>query len=142
MQYNNGERVFIKGGSYKGRYAIYLGRYGRVMCSVKVEGDTATQRNIWLTSITSINNNANDTATEDDEDIRRAGPWKSKSFVTEDIRRKSKSYVIVPNKAYNELVEEMGALKLNYSAVEKDLAAIKLQMVSVESKLLGFKSNL
>ena len=45
----------IVGGTYKKHgYGVYLGKYGTVMCSVAVEGDSRSHRNIWLTSMKRI----------------------------------------------------------------------------------------
>jgi hypothetical protein len=44
-------RVYIHGGKYKGRFGTYIGKYGKVMCTIKIDGDPV-QRNLWLTSIT------------------------------------------------------------------------------------------
>ena len=46
--YNNGDRVDIVHGKYKGKKAMYLHKYGKVMCSVSIDG---VHRNIWLSSI-------------------------------------------------------------------------------------------
>jgi hypothetical protein len=48
------DRVYIHGGKYKGRFGTYMGKYGKVMCSIKIDGDSVSQRNLWLTSITRI----------------------------------------------------------------------------------------
>ena len=50
-KYNNGERVDIISGKYKGLSATYLGKYGKVMCSIAIDGDNKDFRHIWLTSI-------------------------------------------------------------------------------------------
>ena len=43
--YNNGDTVDIVNGKYKGMKATYLHKYGKVMCTVGIDG---VQRNIWL----------------------------------------------------------------------------------------------
>ena len=55
-------RVYIVAGKYKGRYGTYLGRYGKVMCSVRIDGDALPHRNLWMSSITRLK------AQEDNED--------------------------------------------------------------------------
>jgi hypothetical protein len=53
--YKKGDRVRIVAGKYKKNgYGIYLGKYGTVMCSIEVQGDSRSHRNIWLTSIKPI----------------------------------------------------------------------------------------
>ena len=48
-KYNNGDRVDIVNGKYKGMKATYVHKYGQVMCSVAIDG--GVHRNIWLSSI-------------------------------------------------------------------------------------------
>jgi hypothetical protein len=49
---SEGQRVRIVAGSYKKHgFGTYMGPYGKVMCCVKVDGDTVQQRHLWLTSI-------------------------------------------------------------------------------------------
>jgi hypothetical protein len=67
-------RVYIHGGKYKGRFGTYMGKYGKVMCSIKIDGDTVQQRNLWMTSITRVQqqedrtNQCNATRTDDNND--------------------------------------------------------------------------
>lgn len=70
--YKNGDPVRIVAGKYKKYgHGTYLGVYGTVMCNVKVDGDTAPLRNLWLTSIRPIKkakNAAKNTNTADADD--------------------------------------------------------------------------
>lgn len=58
-EYRN--RVYIHGGKYKGRYGFYMGKYGKVMCSVKL--DSGEVKNVWLSSVTRMR--------QDDEEDNR-----------------------------------------------------------------------
>ena len=51
QHYSNGERVDIIHGKYKGLSATYLCKYGKVMCSISIDGDNKDFRHVWLTSI-------------------------------------------------------------------------------------------
>lgn len=56
-----GDKLSIIRGIYKKfGTATYLKPYGNKMCTVKVHGDTAEQRNIWLTSVLRCNDNRED----------------------------------------------------------------------------------
>ena len=55
-------RVYIVAGKYKGCYGTYVGRYGKVMCSVRINGDALPHRNLWMSLITWLE------AQEDNED--------------------------------------------------------------------------
>jgi hypothetical protein len=63
-------RVYIHGGKYKGRYGTYMGECGKVMCSIKIDGDKVQQRNLWLTSITIIAEDKDDAEGKDDVSSR------------------------------------------------------------------------
>jgi hypothetical protein len=50
--FKHGDRVRIVAGKYqRNGHGTYLGIYGKVMCNVKIDGDTVQQRHLWLTSI-------------------------------------------------------------------------------------------
>ena len=49
--FDNGDQVDIIVGKYKGLSAKYLGKYGKVMCSVSIDGDNKDFRQVWLTLI-------------------------------------------------------------------------------------------
>ena len=74
MTTEHDNRVYIHAGKYKGRYGTYMGKYGKVMCSIRIDGDTVLQRNLWLTSITRIegsndNGKAKKKTTSDNDDV-------------------------------------------------------------------------
>ena len=46
-KYNNGDMVVIVNGKYKGLNATYMHKYGKVMCTVAIDG---VHCNIWLSS--------------------------------------------------------------------------------------------
>ena len=50
-KYTKGDKVNIVGGSYKGKTGVYQDIYGKVMCTVLIDGPIKYSRNIWLTSI-------------------------------------------------------------------------------------------
>ena len=54
--YASGDQVLVVAGKYKGNTATYLSVYGKVMCSVHINGRINERRNIWLTSIQHHNN--------------------------------------------------------------------------------------
>jgi hypothetical protein len=63
---HGGNRVYIHGGKYKGRYGTYMGECGKVMCSIKIDGDKVQQRILWVTSITRIAEDKDDAEGNDD----------------------------------------------------------------------------
>ena len=67
--YASGDQVLVVAGKYKGNTATYLSVYGKVMCSVHINGNINGRRNIWLTSIQHHNN----TRTVDDREKEKEG---------------------------------------------------------------------
>ena len=65
--YNNGDRVIFVGGKFKGFSGTYCGKYGKVMCSILVDGETKS-RNVWLSSVTKAPNKEHDMAHEQQND--------------------------------------------------------------------------
>lgn len=131
--YSIGDTVHVTGGTYSGRSATYLGKYGRVMCTVKIEGDTRSQRNIWLTSIKPAKtmhagapgggNPHRDDAGLDDDVIRRAGRWNADTYG----ERQGEHMVKVPKRQLDELLEEVTSMKDKIGELEKKLKAMLIQ---------------
>ena len=65
MTTEHDNRVYIHAGKYKGRYGTYMGQYGKVMCSIRIDGDTALHRNLWLSSVTRIERSTGGNETDD-----------------------------------------------------------------------------
>ena len=69
-----GDRLIVVRGKYRGQHATYIGKYGTVMCSVKLDGDTTTEKHLRLTSVSLVTNNSqycNSTSTtERDKEVR------------------------------------------------------------------------
>jgi hypothetical protein len=128
--YNPGDRIFVKGGVYKGRYGVYIGTYGTVMCSVKIDNDTRQQRNIWQSSIqpteevqterpspsssrrTTPVSSTGDMNKTDKETIMHTGKWKAESY---------SDYVNVSRQELEKLLEDIANVKDAASHLEKKI---------------------
>ena len=67
-----GDRLIVVRGKYRGQYATYIGKYGIVMCSVKLDGDTI-EKHLRLTSVSLVthtnSNHGNKTTAEHDKEM-------------------------------------------------------------------------
>jgi hypothetical protein len=76
--FTKGQRVRIVAGTYqKFGFGTFIGTYGKVMCSVMVDGDTRQQRNIWLSSIRPLSAKES-TVEEEFTDERKSFPKHAK----------------------------------------------------------------
>ena len=80
-KYNNGDRVDIVQGKYKGLSARYLHKYGKVMCTVAIDG---VPRNIWLSSI-----KPREVSVETDKSEKRTGEASARK--KEDVKKLQQS---------------------------------------------------
>ena len=76
--YASGEQVIGVAGKYKGNTATYLSDYGKVMCSVHINGHINQRRNIWLTSI----QHNTSTRTVDDREKEKVGKKRASKLCT------------------------------------------------------------
>jgi hypothetical protein len=124
--YKHGDEVNITGGTYKGRSAMFLGKYGKVMCSVKIEGDTRPHRNIWLTSISPISGRRHPhqgSSKFKPEDYDFNYGWHQE---TEDERAatKMKEALNIQRQEMEELLKEVIAAKDTITKLEKKIQAL------------------
>lgn len=124
---NTGERVFISGGKYKGRYGTYMGPYGpkKVMCCVTIDGDTVHQRNLWLSSVTPVPvveaRPIFKTDEVADEDIRRMGRWSVSDDWTE-----TEPTVKIKTSDLEKLLQDVTEAKSTIDDLEKKLKQLLL----------------
>jgi hypothetical protein len=124
VDYHKGQRVRIISGNYKKYgYGSYIGPYGKVMCSVKVEGDTRESRNIWRSSIKAINEEPPSTtgATTNDGDER-------------DERTKAENAALL-EEALTDLENIKAATRRLEAMVLTEIGVLKAATLDIEEKI-------
>jgi hypothetical protein len=125
--------VRIVAGVYKKHgYGTYLGKYGTVMCSIAVQGDSRPQRNLWLTSIKpmpplpkeSDESKKPKKANEQTKQQSAAGQWTAKDY--EERFTRDVAFVKVATSEINALLSDLQEMQKKMKEMEDKLnAAIK-----------------
>ena len=116
-QLSKGQRVHIIAGAYqRNGYGTYLATYGKVMCSVKIDGDNRPERHLWRTSVRPI-------LTEKCAENIRPENLKEEEETTTTGGGGGEDVVSISKLELETMVKELSALKITVAQLESKLNA-------------------